>query len=131
MPASILLAEHLPGAAAGITRLLKQHDHEVRTVLSATEALSAWQERPADIVVSRVTFADSMNGVDLAHRLEASGTPVILFSPFPDDLLQRVPGFATTSALYVDTRHGYADLVRSVQGFADIRAKRSHSALRA
>jgi DNA-binding response OmpR family regulator len=131
MPASILLAEHLPCAAAGITRLLKQQHHEVRTVLSATEALSAWQERRSDIVVSRVTFADSMNGVDLAHRLEASGTPVILFSPFPADLLQRVPGFATTSALCVNTRHGFADLMGAVQGFADIRAKQGHSARRA
>jgi hypothetical protein len=63
-----------------------------------------------------------MNGVDLAHRLEASRAIVILYSPFPAHLLQRVPGFSTTKALYVDTGHGFADLLQAVRGFAGIRS---------
>jgi DNA-binding response OmpR family regulator len=123
MPASILVAEHLPHATAAIDSLLVKQGYEVRTVLSATQALAVWQERPADIVLSRVTFAESINGVDLAHRLEASGAIVILYSPFPAHLLQRVPGFSATKALYIDTRCGFADLLLAVQAFAEIRAK--------
>ena len=124
MPVSILLAEHLPQAAGLITRLLEQQGYEVTTVHSATEAMAAWEARPTDIVLSRVTFADSLNGVDLARRLEPAGADVILFSPFPADLLDRVPGFSTTAALYIDTRQGFTDLLATVQRFGELRAKR-------
>jgi len=126
MATSILLVEHLRHAAADIDCLLTQQGYKVRTVLSATQALSAWHECPADIVLSRVTFAESINGLDLAHRLEASGAVVILYSPFPADLLQRIPGFSTTSILYIDIQRGFADLLKALQGFAELRAKREN-----
>jgi DNA-binding response OmpR family regulator len=126
MPISVVVAEHLRSSAAVITRLLETNGYAAAAVASAKAALAVCRERSVDIVISRVSFADSMNGVDLAYKLEGSGTFVILFSPFREDLLkQRVPGFTTTTALYVDTQAGLADLLGAVQGFAAFRANHS------
>jgi CheY-like chemotaxis protein len=74
MPISVVVAEHLRSSAAVITRLLETNGYAAAAVASAKAALAVCRERSVDIVISRVSFADSMNGVDLAYKLEGSGT---------------------------------------------------------
>jgi hypothetical protein len=121
--ASIILAGHMPTTAAAITPALQARGHDVKTA-SEDEVASDGARPPAAIVVSPVT----VGGLALAQNLSGSRTPVVLFSPFPIELLHRIPGFATTTAVYVDIRPGVRTLVEAICGLADSRATRGGNA---
>lgn len=74
---------------AGIRRLLSTFDADIERVMYVHEAVESLAKSRFDLVlVNRLVFADSSEGMGLIERMQAderwSGTPVMLISNFEE-----------------------------------------------
>ena len=67
--AVILVAEDDPDISVLLRILLEEEGHEVRVVPEGAAALSAFHERPADLVVLDISLRGSMNGLQVMQAL--------------------------------------------------------------
>lgn len=112
MSSSVLIVEYEQRSLDTLVRLFEARDCEVLTADHADLALSLCRQRNINLVVSRVVFRNGTSGIEFAAELRRSGIPVILFSPFSEAILRRLPGFPPADIPVVtDIRHRFGHLV--------------------
>ncbi len=110
----IVLATDDPEQDERIARAFRDRCCDVTVVSTASQAVHLCRSRRCDIVVSRVVFMAGLNGVELAELLAGSCSGIFLFSSFPDDILQRLPGFPPAAARFYRVPGQDADLITDV-----------------
>lgn len=82
----ILIVDDNAAAAYGLQKLLTHHGHEVRTILTGTEALTAVPLYRPDVVLLDIGLPDK-NGYEVARQLRSSGWdhPIIALTGYGQD----------------------------------------------
>jgi CheY-like chemotaxis protein len=83
----ILLVEDEPGIQLAIRGLLRRDGYDVRVASSGKEALDAIEEGGCDLILTDLSLADGVSGLDVARRARATEppTPVILITAYGSD----------------------------------------------
>jgi DNA-binding response OmpR family regulator len=87
---SILIVEDEAATAWALAESLSDEGYAITTVGTAEEALAAFKDKPADLVITDVRLP-RMDGVELARRLGARKrpAPVIVVSAYGDERVLR------------------------------------------
>ncbi|MFP8879240.1 MAG: response regulator [Myxococcota bacterium] len=83
----ILLVEDEPGIQLAMRGLLRRDGYEVRVASTGKEALEAIEGDGCDLVLTDLSLADGVSGLDVARRARSTQppTPVILITAYGSD----------------------------------------------
>ena len=85
----ILLVEDEPGIQLAMRGLLRRDGYEVRVASTGKEALEVIDSEGCDLVLTDLSLADGVSGLDVARRARATNPPipVILITAYGSDAI--------------------------------------------
>ena len=112
--ARITIVEDEPAVALGLIELLKTENHEVIHFDNGEDAVAAFGDQPADLVLLDITLP-GMNGYDVCRRLRSGGfvQPVIMVSARSQPV-DRVVGLEVGADDYVTKPFNTRELIARI-----------------